>query len=340
MFQYTITVDGGTSNTRVYLWEGREFLGTKRAKIGVKSTAINGDNADLKRTIHELLSYLLVDHHVSWDQVNSVYVSGMLTSNLGLYELPHITAPAGIDELAKGVVDVSMPEICPRMISVIPGIRNMDPERVSLDNMMDMDIMRGEETESIALLRSLPDDKPALLVLPGSHTKIIAANTEKKITGCLTCMSGELLELLTKESIVADAVKRQFLSGKYSKEYLLAGARAAESSSSLGHAGFLTRICSQFVTDDPQNCASFLLGAVIGGDVCAARASRLVKEFSDAGDSDLHVLIAGKEPMASAFADVFQASGSFVAELYQNSGEMPLSGAGALMVKERRDNWG
>lgn len=63
---------------------------------------------------------------------------------------------------------------------------------IGFGNFEAMDIMRGEEVESIALLEQYPRGKSYLLVLPGSHMKFVSVNTKGQITGCLTSISGEL----------------------------------------------------------------------------------------------------------------------------------------------------
>ena len=52
---YIITVDGGTSNTRTYLWTTDGKILTHRSQaIGAKTSAINGSNQPWKQAIHDI----------------------------------------------------------------------------------------------------------------------------------------------------------------------------------------------------------------------------------------------------------------------------------------------
>lgn len=77
---------------------------------------------------------------------------------------------------------------------MIPGVRN-HVENIGIDTLEQMDVMRGEETEAVALLRERGKGEDLIFVLPGSHTKIIYANEKGFICRCKTTMSGELLML-------------------------------------------------------------------------------------------------------------------------------------------------
>ena len=91
---YIITVDGGTSNTRTYLWTANGQILTQRSQaIGAKTSAINGSNQAWKKAIHNMIESMLTECAVSDNAVQGVYMSGMLTSDLGILEVPHLTAP-------------------------------------------------------------------------------------------------------------------------------------------------------------------------------------------------------------------------------------------------------
>ncbi len=52
-----------------------------------------------------------------------------------------------------------------------------------------------------------------MFILPGSHNKFVAMSAEGKILGCMTSISGELLDAMTHHTILADAVGGAFVSG-------------------------------------------------------------------------------------------------------------------------------
>ena len=49
MSTYTITIDGGTTNTRCILWDDRRLrIDEARREVGVRNTAIDGSSQKLK----------------------------------------------------------------------------------------------------------------------------------------------------------------------------------------------------------------------------------------------------------------------------------------------------
>lgn len=334
MEQYFITLDGGTTNTRAALWEdtGR-LIGMCKADVGVRNTAMDGSNQQLKAAVKELMEQLLQRNAVTYAMVKSVYASGMITSNVGLLEVPHLVAPASLVQFAAGVQTAQFPEICPLPIHFIPGLKNLPDEAVSLLNIEQMDMMRGEESETLALLSFIDNKSGVLLVLPGSHTKFVTVDCCGNITGCLTSLAGEKLAVLTEYSIVADAVQRQFVNESWQKEYLLAGFASAQKTS-CARAGFLTRIANQFITKNQNCCASFLLGAVLQNDISAIKTSSAL-----AINREMQVLVAGKEPLQSAITTLLQEDGFFHHVVSFDAARCPsLAGYGALLIANAKED--
>ena len=101
---YIITVDGGTSNTRTYLWTANGQILTQRSQaIGAKTSAINGSSQAWKKAIHNMIESMLTECAVSDNAVQGVYMSGMLTSDLGILEVPHLTAPVSMKNYNKNI---------------------------------------------------------------------------------------------------------------------------------------------------------------------------------------------------------------------------------------------
>lgn len=330
MKQYLITVDGGTTNTRVALWnERKELRSVVKSGVGVKDTAREGSNEKLKKAVKSMLEDVIQKTGITFDEVDAIYACGMLTSNVGIMEVPHLIAPAGVEDYVRGVKEVLLPEICPLPICFIPGMKNRSGE-INMENLEVMDIMRGEETETVALMDLYPEGK-ILYVLPGSHTKFVSVNKDRKMTGCLTSMAGELLSLLTNNSILADAVNRQFASESYNREMLLAGAKETWKTG-LSRAAFLTRIVNQFVTKEQNACASFLLGAVLAADILAVKTSTALTVTKDT-----KVVIAGKEPLKSSLRDLFLEDKDFgEVTVFKNETIPLLSGYGMCVIAEER----
>ena len=321
-----VTIDGGTTNTRAALWnESGACLGVEREEIGVRDTAVDGGNARLKTGVRACLNRLLATGAASPGQVAAVYASGMITSNVGLVEVPHLAAPAAREDFLRAIHTVHLPDVFPVPFSFVPGLKNLAGDVAPAD-LEAMDIMRGEETEALALQEWFPAGREHLFVLPGSHSKFVAVDREGRLTGCLTSLAGELLAILTERSILADAVRRRFVSeGEYDRDRVLAGGRTARKTS-LSRAAFSTRIMSLFVADSPVACANFLLGAVLQGDVDAAKGSAALSL-----DAGANVVVAGRQPLRRALVDIFTDDGFFRnVSGFDVPGDAPLAARGAF----------
>lgn len=331
MKQYVITIDGGTTNTRCILWdEDRNRVGEEKRQVGVRNTSIDGNNGKLKQAVKECIESLLEQNHLNYENISRIIGSGMITSDVGLVVVPWITAPAGVDQLAEKTCAVDLPDICPIPIHFIPGIKNSDGP-FTFANIETMDIMRGEEVESVAILDQYEKGRPMLLVLPGSHNKFVSVNEDGQITGCLTSISGELLSSITNDTIIAKSVNREFVSMEtYDREWILKGYETA-AQTGLGRACFTARILMLFYQNDPQKIANYVLGASLAGDVQAVRHSRAVK-----ADPDTLVVVGGKQPLRQAVSDILKADGYFRdVEEFVSEGDIPLSAIGAYIIAQK-----
>lgn len=153
------------------------------------------------------------------------------------------------------------------------------------------------------------------------------------ITGCLTTINGELLSVITRNTILADSVGQQFVSEEtYNKELVIRGAETA-ARTGLGRACFSCRILNIFVTDDAIKAANFLLGAVLQGDLNA-----LINSEALAAAPDTEIIIAGKNPLRQALQDILESNGSFSKVIvYQPGSNYSMSGIGARYLYELRN---
>ena len=331
MDNYIITIDTGTTNTRIILWDAnRNQLAIASSATGVRNTAIDGNNIRLKKAVKSCIESVMEEKDLAYDQIKRIIASGMITSNVGLVEIPHVTAPASADDLAKATKSVLLEDIAPIPIWFIPGIKNFS-ENVNLDNYESMDIMRGEEVESIAIIDEFFDGNPMLLVLPGSHSKFIPVNQNGEITGCLTTISGELLASITNDTIIADAVGRKFVSEEtYDKEMLIEGYKNGNKTG-VGRACFSARILNQFAIDDKEKVANYILGVVLSSDIQAIKESSVLSVTSD-----YKIVVSGKNPLRKALCDIMEYSGEFNSiQEFVSEKDTSLSALGAYIIAEK-----
>ena len=107
-----LTIDTGTTNTRVTVWRDDVALCQAARQVGVRDTAITGNRTTLQRGVQDTIEAALQKAGFGMSQVDLVLASGMITSNVGLHEVPHLMAPAGLRDLAAGMVQATIPEVC------------------------------------------------------------------------------------------------------------------------------------------------------------------------------------------------------------------------------------
>ena len=318
-----LVIDGGTTNLRVTLLDEKQKpLDAVKEDGGVRHTAVDGHNGYLKTTLKACIDRLLARNGLGADDVKKCVAYGMITSDMGLLEIPHVPAPASVGDLHDAMRTQVFPEIAPFPICFIPGVRNFAGP-VDLDNFGMMDMMRGEETEAVGLFTLLEPETSAMFILPGSHNKFVAMSAEGKILGCMTSISGELLDAMTHHTILADAVGGEFVSPEaYDSKMAMEGAWAC-SQNGLGRAAFSGRILKTLGKRSAAEVQSYLLGAALGVAPDMSEPKEIVEP---------RIYVAGKAPVQQAMIDVLEALGheGAIAVPRELSARMGVTGAAEI----------
>jgi len=210
---FIATIDCGTTNSRVYIVDENGKVITRASqKVGVRDTAINGNNQVLKDGVREVFNRALQEVGISPSEIHCILSSGMITSELGLIEIPHLWAPCTLDALAANITLVKDLDVFPPSIPLyfIRGIKNLyDPIKISMQDVGTLDFMRGEEVQVAGLLENQEVKLPNIVTVLSSHTKFIPVDAEKKILGSVTTISGQLYEAILKETFVGKSVRSE-----------------------------------------------------------------------------------------------------------------------------------
>jgi 2-dehydro-3-deoxygalactonokinase len=254
-----IYCDAGTTNTRVWLIdEGERLIAKAQAGVGARDTARDGANLRLLAALKEKIAEVRTKAQPLAPQ--QVVGTGMLTSPLGLVEVPHVVAPAGLDEIANGMRRVSFPDVVELPILLVPGVRT-GPPAYDAASVGACDVMRGEESLVLGLhAGGRLGDEGTLLNL-GSHWKFIAWK-ERRIAASVSLLSGEMIHAAQTQTVLADAVppaKATFVD----PDWCEAG-RREQQRSGLMRALFCVRLLQLGSRSQPEDRLSFLLGAFIG----------------------------------------------------------------------------
>ncbi len=256
-------VDSGTTTTRVRGWRGGEVVWSGQRTAGARNTAIDGDNRAIRFALFELLAAL----GASQGPPSAVICSGMITSNMGLHEVPHLPAPASPGDIAQGIVRVSLDG---HAVHFIPGVKTT-PGGSGFAGLAAGDVLRGEEAELVGLREGLGLEGPATFLHIGSHHKAISVAADGSILRSLTAPTGELLDAVLSGTILkSSTVPLDGLS--VDMEAALAGAQAALSEG-FGRALFLVRVGEQLAGLSKSAMTSYLVGVLASLDLDLARAS-------------------------------------------------------------------
>ena len=289
-----VAIDGGTSTTRARLIEDGRVVACASRPVGVRDAILGDGRRALARAVREAIDE--VRRASGGFEPDRIVAAGMLSSEVGLAAVPHVVAPAGLDELARGMVARALPEVADRPILFVPGVRT--PPAEGPDGWASADVMRGEECETVGahLLRTFPlPPSPAWAYLwPGSHTKLVEVDGRGRIVRSHTTLAGELTRAVSRHTLAAASLPED-LPDEPDPEALLAGARMV-AREGLGRAAFLVRIAALSGSLDPPRRAAFWIGAVVADDV-----AHLARHPILAGRR-CPVRVGGRQPQRSLYA--------------------------------------
>lgn len=254
MNNYYLTIDGGTTNTRIKLIrDGKEM---ENLKLHIGARAALSDTDCLRKEVKRGIMALLERNGLDYVSIRAVIASGMITSESGLMTVSHIPAPAGTRELAVAMKHASLPEICPCPFFFVPGVRYTG------EWALETDVIRGEETECIGLMEQLRFDT-GLLLLPGSHSKAVSLKYGK-IESFSTFLSGEMLVAIREGTILKASVNLDGMEPE--EEGLRQGYEYCEQEG-INKSLFKVRILANFLNAAPEQVYSFYCGVLLHDEI-------------------------------------------------------------------------
>jgi len=187
-----------------------------------------------------------------------VLMSGMIGSRQGWVEAPYVTCPAGLDDLAAGLIAVPFEAA---EVRIVPG--------VEVAAAMMRDVMRGEETQVFgALARS--GTTAGRFILPGTHSKWVVAEAGR-IIGFATYMTGELYAACREHTILGRLMRGSAPDRATFLRGVTDGARAGGPGALLNRL-FGVRTAGLFGEIPEAGLADYLSGLLIGAEVAEAGA--------------------------------------------------------------------
>ena len=252
-------------------------------------------------------------------------MSGMLTSDLGILEVPHLTAPVSMKNYQEHLVRVHLPEVFSKEIVLIPGIKNTLYNPESLDSLRTFDIMRGEETETYALIEQYGSDQNTIYILPGSHNKYVFIDENCTVLATSTTLSGELLNSIVNDTIVASSVDHGFPSMEHYNLEMIQYGCEMHRKEGFGRALFLTRLFDRFGSQSKYNLQNYVLGIVLESDLTALHNAAFFKDVTN-----VRIVIHGNGAFSHALYDLLKEDPAFHNIVLDDSEEIPIAAQGAF----------
>ena len=178
-------VDWGTTSFRLWMI-GRDgaVLGESRSREGMTTARETGFAEALDRHLAQVEAPGDVP----------VIMCGMVGAKQGWVEAGYIDVPARLSDIAGKAVRIPGQ---PRDIRILPGLAQRDVNAA--------DVMRGEETQLLGCTENMKSSD-CLIAMPGTHSKWVRV-VRHEVLGFSTFMTGELFDVISKQSILQHAVK-------------------------------------------------------------------------------------------------------------------------------------
>jgi 2-dehydro-3-deoxygalactonokinase len=241
-----IAIDWGTSSFRAYRLDASGAVQEQRS-------AAAGLLACQGR-----FEPMLAQQLAGWDD-ELILMTGMIGSRNGWHEVPYVACPAGLDEIAAGLLGVVAASLPRRRIFIAPGLSHRPA-------MGAPEVMRGEETQLIGLFDELPGAGPHTVCLPGTHSKWATVGAGR-ISAFHTAMTGELYAVLKQHSLLGALMEHEAGTADEDTPAFELGVRtSAEAGGLLSHL-FSVRTRGLFGELSAAQLPSYLSGLLIGHEL-------------------------------------------------------------------------
>ncbi|WP_422360135.1 2-dehydro-3-deoxygalactonokinase [Reichenbachiella sp.] len=246
-----ISCDWGTTNFRLRLVDRNslEILKEHKSTHGVKW--LNNEAKRIgkaqEQVFFDFITEQLSTSFPDWENVPMV-CSGMLSSTLGLKELPYAKMP--LKTSGKDLITESIPLPNRKEILLISGARGATG------------FMRGEEVQAIGLADDLTED--GILILPGTHAKHLDFVGDQ-FTEMKNFMTGELFSVLADHSILENSIRPSVWADNYQVSFL-DGVKLGLQDGCATHL-LSVRSKQMFESQAPQEGYFYLSGLLIGDEL-------------------------------------------------------------------------
>lgn len=242
-----VAVDWGTSNVRAW---GIGADGSHTFAAGSDKGMGRIARADFPTVLDGLIG------KETGGQNLDVIICGMAGARQGWLEAPYLDTPANLNALVGAAVRPEGADVRFRP-RILPGVCQRQAGHE--------DVMRGEETQLLGLLR-LKVGFEGVAIHPGTHSKWVEIRDER-IVRFSTAMTGELFELLSEHSVLRHAMAGE-RTGPATEDGIAEGMSAGlEHPERLTSLAFRTRAAGLLSGKSADWCAGYLSGLLVGAEI-------------------------------------------------------------------------
>ena len=241
-------VDWGTSSFRLWVVsESGDVLAERRSGEGMTTAAKTGFSPILEQHLQA----------VSAPSHLPVVICGMAGAKQGWIEAGYLDTPAPLSDIVKSAVTVTDAN---RDIRILPGLAQRSDAAP--------DVIRGEETQLLGAMSQLGGGSH-LVCMPGTHSKWVRV-TDGIVDGFSTFMTGELFDVISKNSILSHAMADAGAFDSNGTAFLSAVAKAAKTPALATNLVFTVRSGQLLHGLTPVDAKARLSGTLIGLEIAGA----------------------------------------------------------------------
>lgn len=266
----------GTTNLNLFLLQEQD------GKIEIRDQRKGPGASKLAKDAFEDTLFDLAGDWLDLDIRPGIVLAGMVGSTIGWVEAGYTSCPTRVFDV----------EFAPALwvrgkdIRILSGLICTNPRG-------DVDVMRGEETELIGLMKLLPEllQGEHLVCIPGTHAKWIKIR-DGVVIEFSTSVAGEMFAGLKANGVLVDP---ELIEVSEVDNHFLAGANLSLNDPELLlHSLFGVRARQVTGYDNAESALQRLSGLIIGNDVAAA-----LKNYAPI---DTPVIVIGSDKTASRYA--------------------------------------
>lgn len=252
--KYFLSCDWGTTNFRLKVvgTTSLDILAERSTEGGIRSLYQLYSEGSTEGQTQFFSDYLAQQIRMLPSQYRDglIVATGMASSNIGLRELEYATFPFPVSGESLIWERISLEDKVDLLL--VSGVRSATG------------MMRGEEVQAIGLSEYLSPHAKGILILPGTHSKHLAFELGNFIS-LKNFMTGELFEVLSKNSILANSV----VAGPFTKSGKEAFLEGLGQSFSERLGSNLLTVRARHLLDNYDNKDNyyFLSGLLIGEEV-------------------------------------------------------------------------